>query len=976
MAASPKRQPKSASPAAEAGSTRSESGSATPSMAQYIEIKTANPDCLLFYRMGDFYELFFDDAVQASQALGIALTKRGKHDGEDVPMAGVPVKRGDEYLQKLIRHGFRVAVCEQMESPKDARERGSKAVVRREVVRLVTPGTLTEDTLLDATRNNYFAAVFQAPGTPEDDNVQFALAAADISTGDLVIGALSGRELAGELVRLDPGEVLVSDAAPPPASVAQAIQLTRAATTPFGANFFDSRAGVRDLKECLGIADISSLGEFSRAELAVLGAVLAYVDITQIGRKGRLKRPVRIGASASLVIDAATRRNLEIERTTSGEKKGSLLSAIDRTVTAAGSRELSARLSAPLLDLAAISERLDAVSFMRDEAPVRDIIRDALRGAPDITRALARLAFGRGSPRDLGAVRDGLLRAGEVGGHLAAAAKPVGLPAALETLAQRLENPLSDLVNQLSQALAEELPLQRKEGGFIAPGYREELDENRRLRDDSRQVLAEMQARYQTETGVASLKVRHNNMIGYFIDVTRTHGEKFLESPLSERFRHRQTLVSAYRFTTDELEQTEGKITAAAERALALEHEIFADLANAVGAAADELAGIADALANLDVYCGLGTLAQEENYNRPILDDSRIFDLRGARHPVVEQALAAANEPAFIANDCYLGAEREKKAPAPRSGTGKNGEADRKAEKARDAKADKAKRPQPQYSQADAKPPAADTPGFDELGMTRILLMTGPNMSGKSTYLRQNALIVLLAQMGSFVPADYAYLGLVDRLFSRVGASDDLARGRSTFMVEMVETATILNQASERSLVILDEIGRGTATYDGLSIAWATIEHLHEVNCCRALFATHYHELTALAGQLQGVANATIDVKEWRDEIIFLHRVIPGAADRSYGIQVAKLAGLPDVVVARAGEILKRLEEHEAATDPEKLFADLPLFASARPKSFVAGTDEAHPALAALRDVRPDEMTPRDALDALYRLKALSQDET
>ncbi|MBI1385923.1 MAG: DNA mismatch repair protein MutS [Rhizobiales bacterium] len=945
-------------------------------MAQYIEIKSANPDCLLFYRMGDFYELFFEDAVVASRALSIALTKRGKHRGEDIPMAGVPVARGDEYLQKLIQAGYRVAVCEQTEDPAEARKRGSKAVVRREVVRLVTPGTLTEDNLLDAARNNFLLALFPhaattqpSPGVPGHATA-YALAAVDISTGDFCVGTVAAADLAGELVRLDPGEVLLADHLARDALRDRAIGMTRASATPVPAPYFDSATGTRDLKERLGLADLESLGGFTRPELAAIAAVLRYVELTQLGASARLREPVRFGTTANLVMDAATRRNLELERTISGERRGSLLAAIDRTVTPGGARELARRLSAPLRDPSAIAARLDAVDFLLTDARLREGLRGVLRGAPDVPRAVSRLALSRGGPRDLGAVRDALHRAVTAGDLLVGAAGLAGLPEALSRIAAILSAGNRTLADELQRALADELPIARRDGGFVREGFRAELDENRLLRDRSRQVLAELQTRYQTETGVASLKVRHNNMLGYFIELTQTHGERFLKPPLSERFRHRQTLVSALRFSTDELESIEGRITAAAERTLAIEQEVFAELANFVGAEADRLAALADALAELDVHAGLAELASERNYVRPSVVEGLAFEIEAGRHPVVEQAQAAAREAPFIANDCMLGlaAPSAPSVPGPRQATSRRRSPSKSAGALPQG-------PLPEQPLSAASAQAG--PGFDETLRARILVMTGPNMSGKSTYLRQNALIAILAQMGSFVPAERARIGVVDRVFSRVGASDDLARGRSTFMVEMVETAAILHQAGEHSLVILDEIGRGTSTFDGLSIAWATIEHLHSVNRCRALFATHYHELTALAGRLPGVANATIDVREWKDEIVFLHRVVPGAADRSYGIQVAKLAGLPSPVIARAREILQRLEAEGARPDPAALVADLPLFAATTPNSAAPSRENTapeHPALVLLRSASPDELTPREALELLYRLRELTRD--
>ena len=905
---------------------------ATPSMAQYLEIKTANPDSLLWYRMGDFYELFFEDAVAASQALSITLTKRGKHLGEDIPMCGVPVHRADEYLERLIRAGYRVAVCEQLEDPAEARKRGSKSVVRRDVVRLVTPGTLTEETLLDARARNYLTALFRPAGGADGaligSDAPVAIASLDISTGEFEVGETRGVDLPGELVRLAPGEVIASDTLLAEADLKAWIERAGGAATPVPAASFDSLAGERDLKARLRVADLGAFGAFSRAELAAVGALFRYVDLTQIGKTPIVRPPRRMGAGASLIIDAASRASLELVRATSGEKAGSLLAAIDCTVTGAGARELAARLAAPLSDPAAIETRLDAVAFLVEDEPLRDALREALKGAPDIARAVSRLAFGRGGPRDLKGVAQGLDAARGVAALLGGKAREIGFPKDLADLLARIDGQGEALLADLTAALVDDPPHLKRDGGFVRRGYRAALDEALALRDDSRRVMAALEARYVDQSGVKTLKVRHNNILGYFIEVTQANAKPLLEPPLNETFRHRQTMANAVRFTTPELAETEGRIASAADRALSIEQEVFATLAADVAANERVLSDVAGALAELDHTAALAHLAHHERYVRPVVDDSDAFDIRGGRHPVVEQALRRARGGPFVANDCVLG----------RAGV------------------------------------ADYPPGFDEMPDAKIWLVTGPNMAGKSTFLRQNALIAVLAQMGSFVPAADAHIGVVDRLFSRVGAADDLARGRSTFMVEMVETAAILNQATARSLVVLDEIGRGTATFDGLSIAWAAVEYLHETRA-RVLFATHYHELTALAGRLASVANVTVDVKEWRDEIVFLHRVKSGAADRSYGIQVAKLAGLPGAVIARAREVLAVLEKSDrkrgSGNGP---LEELPLFAAARPSSGGAEPSGPGPVEAALDALNPDELTPRAALDALYRLKQIRSD--
>jgi DNA mismatch repair protein MutS len=895
--------------------TSPEAGRVTPMMEQYIEIKAANPDCLLFYRMGDFYELFFDDAEVASRALGIVLTKRGKHLGRDIPMCGVPIERADEYLHRLIALGHRVAVCEQLEDPAEARKRGAKSVVRRDVVRLVTPGTLTEDSLLDARSNNYLLALTRA--RPSSDEDRFALAWIDISTGEFCVGECERATLAAEIARIEPGEIIVSDAFYSDQEFAPYLR-SLPAVTPLTRNVFDGATAERRLAQFFGVATSAAFGAFSRVELTAAAAVVTYVERTQIGRRPPLSPPVREAAGATLAIDQATRGNLELIRTLGGERRGSLLAAIDRTMTAAGSRLLAQRLAAPLTDPAEIGHRLDAVAAFVGDALARSDLRERLKAAPDLARALTRIVIDRGGPRDLAAIRDGIFAAAQIASRLSQFAE---IRRDLAAAAVALRHCDGALAAELGSALADELPAFRRDGGFVRGGYQQPLDEARALRDEARRVIAALQVRYAESTGIRTLKIRHNNVLGYFVDVTAQHGEKLLAAPLNATFIHRQTLAGQVRFTTTELGELEAKIANAAERALALELEIFDRLAAAVATASVAIKQAADALAAVDVAAALASLAVERDYVRPEVDGGLSFAIAAGRHPVVEQALANDGGP-FVANDCDL---------SPLS-------------------------------------PAHAGEGRQDAG--RIWLMTGPNMAGKSTFLRQNALIAVLAQMGSFVPARAAHIGVVDRLFSRVGAADDLARGRSTFMVEMVETAAILNQAGERALVILDEIGRGTATFDGLSIAWATIEHLHERNRCRALFATHFHEMTALAARLPRLHNATMRVKEWQGDVVFLHEVVPGAADRSYGIQVAKLAGLPPSVIDRAKLVLAQLEAEDRISPAHKLIDDLPLFSATRALSPAPPADTRLAAmLEALAALHPDEMSPRDALEALYALK-------
>jgi DNA mismatch repair protein MutS len=834
--------------------------------------------------MGDFYELFFEDAARAAEALDIALTKRGKHAGAEIPMCGVPVHAAESYLEKLIRKGFRVAVCEQTEDPAEAKKRGSKSVVRREVVRLVTPGTLTEDSLLDARSANILAALGRAGD-------HFALAAADMSAGTFWVAPLSADDVSVELARIRPSELLVPDSLLADDTLAPILKALGPALSPLPSIKFDSANGERALKAQYKVASLDGFGSFGRAELSAAGALMSYLDLTQKGKLPALAPLTIIAPRAFMGIDAATRRNLELTETLSGSRKGSLLSVIDRTVTAAGARELAARLAAPLTDAKEISARHDAVAFFAADEMLRQTLREALRRAPDVARALGRLSVGRGGPRDLALKLDDPLkpRSGEAHG-------------ACHDLTDGIAD-ASRLIDSLEFLLVDEPPYLARDGGFIKPGANAGLDEVRALRDEARRVIAALEARYKEASG-ASLRIKHNGVLGYFIETAPQHADKLIAN--RDLFRHRQTIGSAVRFTTDELAQLDTRISQAADQALALELSLFEQMLATSLETASSLTKIARALAVIDVATALGELAIANRQVRPTIDNSLSFNITRGRHPVVEAALLAANENGFVPNDCDL---------SPK-------------------------------------------------GKARLWLVTGPNMAGKSTFLRQNALIAIMAQAGAFVPADAAHIGIVDRLFSRVGAGDDLAAGRSTFMVEMVETSAILNQATEKSLVILDEIGRGTATYDGLAIAWAACEHLHEKNKSRALFATHYHEMTALAGRLKSLACVTMRVREWNDTIVFLHEVVPGAADRSYGIHVAKLAGLPQAVVTRAEEVLRALEEGKEGHRPLARIDDLPLFSPAAPPPPKTSKVED-----ALKSIEPDALTPKQALEVLYELK-------
>jgi DNA mismatch repair protein MutS len=878
----------------------------SPVMAQFFDAKARQPDALIFFRMGDFYEMFFEDAVKAAAAIGIAQTYRGTHAGAPIPMAGVPVHAAEAYLAKLIRAGFKVAVCEQMEDPAEARKRGSKSVVRRELVRVVTPGTLTEDGLLEARGANRLAAVAIRAG-------QAAVASVELSTGEVECFALGKEALGSALAALAPSEILVPDRLFAEPGLSAALKSAGGLVQPMAQALAEPSASEARLKRLYGVETLDGFGTLTGAEVSALGLIAAHLETTQGGRMPALSAPRRAGESDVMAIDPATRASLEIERSQGGGRDGSLLSAIDRTVTAPGARLLAARLARPLMSPEAIEGRLDAIDWLLARRTLRQKLRASLKGAGDMARSLSRLALGRGGPRDLAVLRDGLAIGEAAAALIAEAREPLAPPAEqIEAAALALvpAPELAAFAAALGAGLDADLPMLARDGGFVGAGVRPELDEARSLQGDSRQVVAALEARLQLETGVP-LKVRHNAVLGYFLEIGAAKAESLLRPPLSAQFIHRQTMANQVRFTTVELADLDGKIARAADRALAMELEIFEAWRAEAQSLARPIQAAAEALATLDVAAGLAEWAEETGASRPRVDCSLLFEAEAARHPVVEAAVKRAGDP-FTPNDCRLDAAGEAGA--------------------------------------------------------RLSIVTGPNMAGKSTFLRQNALLAILAQAGCFVPAASLRLGVVDRLFSRVGAGDDLARGRSTFMAEMVETAAILTQATPRSFVILDEIGRGTATYDGLAIAWACAEALHDTNRCRALFATHYHELATLEERLAHVSNLSLKAKEWNGDLVFLHEAGPGPADRSYGVQVAKLAGVPPAVVARARQVLDRLENEAAA---QYDLAELPLFAAVAQPAAPAYRGPG-PLEAALAQLDLDGMSPREAMEALYRLKGLA----
>jgi DNA mismatch repair protein MutS len=849
---------------------------ATPAMAQWFAAKAAHPDALVFFRMGDFYELFFADADAASAALGIALTHRGEHAGAPIQMCGVPVHAADSYLARLIRRGFRVAVAEQMEDPKT---RTGKAPIRREVVRLITPGTLTEDSLLEAGRANLLLAL-----APTRDAVGAAWL--DVSTGSFETDAVREAELAALLGRLDPAEIVA------PASLALGEWQGRAAP---GAEPPPPLIARRRLAEAFAVASIDAFGSFSDAEAIAAALALAYVKATQAGAQPLLAPPVSRGQAGVLAMDAATRASLEILRARDGGAQHTLIATVQRTLTPGGARAMADWLAGPLTDPAAIAERQDGWSWLLANPQAALALRTALRGAPDMPRALARLSLGRYAPRDLGALRDGLAAA-----RAAAAALEGPLPSILFLARAQLDETGIDLEATLAAALADPAPARLDDGGAVRPGFDPELDAHCRLRDDSRKLIAARQRDYAQRFGVASLKIRHHAQLGYVIEAPAAAVEKLRGFP---ELTLRQGMANGARFTLPELSELDRQIAEAGDRAASRERVVVNHLLQLALAEAAILSAAAAALALLDVLQSAASRAEGGSWCRPVVTDDDAFRIEAGRHPVVEAALAGSA--AFVPNPCDLSPDR------------------------------------------------------------RVLLLTGPNMAGKSTFLRQNALLAVLAQAGLPVPAASARIGVVDRLFSRVGAADDLARGRSTFMVEMTETAAILNQAGPRSLVVVDEIGRGTSTMDGLAIAWAVLEALHSSIRCRSIFATHFHELADLADTLPRLRPHTMRVTQWQGKVVFQHEVAEGAAGRSWGVHVAQLAGVPAPVVRRAAALLAALEKDGRLGGK---LAPLPLFAATEAAAEPPASDPVHAALAALD---PDTMTPLAAMQALFHLKAM-----
>ncbi len=855
----------------------------TPMMVQYLALKAEAGDCLLFYRMGDFFELFFDDARHAAQVLDIALTSRGEHQGVPIPMCGVPVHAAEGYLARLIKAGCRVAIAEQTETPEEAKKRGgSKTLVARDIVRFVTAGTLTEEALLEPRRANVLAAVCDLRGS-------YGVAACDISTGRMELEECPADRLGAVLARLGASELVAPEG--------MADLPLDAIVRP--ARDFSSDAGEARLKALHEVATLDGFGALSRPMLAAAGGLIGYLEHVGRGTLPLLLPPVARIGDAHLAMDEATRTSLEVLASSQGGRRGSLIEAVDRCVTGAGARQLAEDLSAPLTNGAEIEARLALVQWLHDDPLQRGDLREVMRTVPDLGRALGRVVAGRGSPRDMGQLRDGLSEARRIHDHLQGRKDR---PALLDALLPALTGH-GALTDHFSRALVPSPPTERSQGGYIAELFDHGLDELRQISGDARRAIAALEAKYRAETGIAALKIRHNGVLGYFIEVPARHADPLIAP--DSGFTHRQTMAGAVRFNAVALHEEASRIAQAGGFALAREEEHFAQLCEMAVVARHRIAETAAALARLDVAASQAERAAEGGWCRPQILEDRVLEIAGGRHPVVEAALASRGE-RFVANNCTL-------------------------------------------SDAD-----------------RLWLIGGPNMGGKSTFLRQNAVIVLLAQAGGFVPAEAARIGLVDRLFSRVGASDNLARGRSTFMVEMVETAAILAQASERSFVILDEVGRGTSTYDGLALAWAVVEAVHSVTRCRCLFATHYHELARLAESCEALSLHHVRAREWQGELVLLHELAEGPADRSYGLAVAKLAGVPAPVVARAKAVLDRLEKGREQTGGIAAgLGDLPLFAAAAEHK-----DEVVDQLRARLDaIDVDALSPREALDLLYELK-------
>ncbi len=856
--------------------------SVTPMMSQFIKLKSQYTDALLFYRMGDFYELFFEDAKIASSALNITLTKRGKYNGQDIPMCGVPFHSSENYLQNLIRKGHKVAVCEQLEKPEDAKKRGYKEVVKRDVVRVITPGTLTEDGLLSDGQNNFLLSCIKVKNN-------YGVAWTDISTGEFYCSYVSETSFLSLLNRIHPSEILIEDNFQ--ASIKQLNINKNIFLSSMPLESFDPIVGKQRLEKFFNVKTIDVYGDFNSSEISSMAALIYYLEITQCTNAIPLMPPVKEEKNRYLTIDSASRQSLEITKTLRGELSGSLLGSINKTLTSGGSRLLSERLNCPSTNLKEINNRQETVGFFVENQATMANCRDILKQTPDMQRALSRIGLNRGTPKDLGTIRNCLRSISELQKILLKKKTPFYV----KMLIMQFKG-FEQLLNTLNSALVENPTIMNTDANVICSDYNQNLKKFRQMKYNEQTLIIKLQATYINITKINSLKIKYNNVLGYFIETPIAH----LKKMPPETFIHRQTTTNSSRFTSLELSDMANNILNAQENATQLENKILKQITEQITQQISHLNSVAVAVSEIDLYSSLGFQSVLLDWIRPKVDQSNKFEIKGGRHPVIEETLRSAGADTFVANDCNL---------CPESNS--------------------------------------------------ILLITGPNMAGKSTYLRQNALIVILAQIGSYVPAQEAHIGVIDQIFSRVGASDDLSKGNSTFMVEMIETASILKKATKSSLIMMDEIGRGTSTYDGLSIAWATLEHIHNVIKCRTLFATHYHELTNLQEELPLIKNATVTIREWQEEIIFLHQVQFGTASKSYGIQVAKLAGLPNEVINRSKEILNTLESTN-----QKLI-NLPIVNREETLKNDKKTSISNEVFDMLLSLNTDEITPKQALNIL-----------
>lgn len=872
----------------------------TPMMQQYMAIKEQYKDCILFYRLGDFYEMFYDDALTASRELEITLTGKNCGQEERAPMCGVPYHAVDVYLNKLVAKGYKVAICEQAEDPKQA-----KGIVKREVIRIVTPGTNLSQQALDEGRNNYLMCLVY-------DNNQFGLAITDISTGDFYTTEVATlKELYDEIHRFSPSEIICNDSFyMSGASLDDFKDRLHVSVSTLDTWYMDEAVSVQKIKEHFKVASLDGLGltDFPSGTLAV-GALLLYLYETQKNTLDNLTKITPYRSGGYMIIDSATNRNLElIETLREKQKKGSLLWVLDKTKTAMGARLMRNWIEQPLIEKKKITARQDAVEELYNDMITREEIREYLNAVYDLERLVTRISYRTANPRDLIAFKTSLGMIPPVKQLLSQAKS-----AELKEIDERMDC-LEDIYDLIEKSIQDEPPIMIREGGMIKEGYNEDVDKFRLSRTEGKTWLAELEAREKEKTGIKNLRVRYNKVFGYYLEVTNSYKEL-----VPEDWTRKQTLANAERYITPELKELEDMILGAEDKLAALEYDLYCEVRDSIGEQVVRIQETAKAIAHLDVLASLACVAQSNDYVRPSINTKGVIDIQGGRHPVVEKM---NNNQMFIDNDTYLDNKNH-----------------------------------------------------------RISIITGPNMAGKSTYMRQSALIVLMAQIGSFVPAKSANIGIVDRIFTRVGASDDLASGQSTFMVEMTEVANILRNATSRSLLILDEIGRGTSTFDGLSIAWAVVEHISNPKLlgAKTLFATHYHELTELEGKIDNVNNYCIAVKEKGDDIVFLRKIVKGGADKSYGIQVAKLAGVPELVIGRAKEIVEELSDEDITARVSEI-ASKERVVKKKPK--VKKYDDVDIAQMSLFDTVKDDdvleelknldvgnMTPIDALNTIYRLQ-------